>query len=94
MARHPERAGVDARLGAAGAEARHPDAGGVAWGLRQGVKKPTAGSRPPSAKRKTFCGPAAIRHLGATHLLFSMGLSAPKALGKPQYLAPVAQTMR
>ena len=25
MARHPERAGVDARLGAAGAEARHPE---------------------------------------------------------------------
>ena len=89
---------MEARLGAAGAEARHPDAGGVAggvaWGLRQGVKKPTAGSLPPSAKRKTFCGPAAIRHLGATHLLFSIGLSAPKALGKPQYLAPVAQTMR
>ena len=29
-----------------------------------------------------------------THLLFSMGFSAPKTLGMPQYLAPVAHTMR
>ena len=82
---------LDARLGAAGAEAHHPDAGGVAWGLRQGVKKPTAGSRPPSAKRKTFCGPAAIsiRHFMAASPPFAVG-NAPAEMDAAFGLAPVA----
>ncbi len=35
-----------------------------------------------------------ILYFMPTHLLFSIGFNAPKALGKPQYLAPVAQTIR
>ena len=62
---------------------------------RRGNVKADGESVPPSAKRiPKSCGLAAIGYFMATHLLFSIGLSAPKALGNPQYLAPVAQVMR
>ena len=35
-----------------------------------------------------------VSHFMPTHLLFSIGFKAPNAFGSPQYLAPVAHTMR
>ena len=62
------------------------------WAVK--TKKPTERPSSPSAKRKPQCGLAAIRYFMPTHLLFSIGFKAPNALGSPQYLAPVAHTMR
>ena len=59
------------------------------------TEKPTGEQCSPSAKRKPYRGAAAVSvYFMPSHLLFSMGFKAPNAFGSPQYLAPVAHTMR
>ena len=66
------------------------------WGTGNRNGKAGGGTpRPSAGKTKTIHAALPLfSHFMPTHLLFSTGLSAPKALGSPQYLAPVAQTMR
>ena len=58
-------------------------------------KRPTEGL-PPVGLAKTDVQAALplVNYLKPSHLLSSIGFNAPKALGSPQYLAPVAHTMR
>ena len=58
------------------------------------TEKPAERALPAGQTKTLSAALPRFSYFMQTHLLFSTGFKAPNALGSPQYLAPVAHTMR